>query len=94
MSNLVTIDSGTIQVGMIILFIHNSRIITGKVIEISPQLKITMCNNQYKWGIIIHRTYFLPILSKPTNGIYLCPGEIADRLVFSNLPTNIMEVAV
>lgn len=89
MSTLTPIDRSAIQVGMIILHIHDGYIDSGKVIEVSPQLKMARCNDHYGIATAIHRIYIYPTRTKPSEGIYLCPGEIADRLVFSNLPTRI-----
>ena len=88
MSTLTPIDRSAIQVGMIIVFIRDSYINVGKVVEVSP-LKIIRCWAEKAYADDIYGDYFSFHHDYPPDGIYLCPGEMADVLVFPDMPNKI-----
>ncbi len=89
MNTLTPINRDAIQVGMIIVFIHEGIVDSGKVIEVSPQLKITRCWAEKAYADDVYDDYFFENHDYPPDGIYLCPDEMAGVLVFPDMPNKI-----
>ena len=89
MSALTFIDRSTIQLGMIIVSIHDGYINIGKVIDISP-LEITKCWAHESYANAIYDLYVRHSDDRHVNAIYLCPEDIVSKLVFRNLQREIM----